>query len=372
MISDLQLENYESHQKTKLKFSPGITVITGVTDAGKSAIRRSIEWICINRPMGGEFISWGKNKATVTLDGVIKYRYKTNVYELKDYKYKAFGTEVPAPVYNHLKMTEYNFQRQHNPYFLLNDSPGQVARTLNKVAELTLIDKALKEGKRRLSKTKGRVELVEEQRQEKLDEAKKLTWSVQAYIEVEKVKELQFAITVIESAEKTLSEGLSVALTLQEKLNRYPDIDFDISLLIQTERGLNTMKKDLLEHTINSVHQAKRNELKDVPMDLEAVIDLISRLSEGIMPELAKGVTLGRICIEELKGLKNVPEDLNQLTSFETQIDASNNVVSNIEDILRLNKECTEINNKFQESKKKFETELKRLGICPLCSQETK
>jgi len=372
MINKLQIENYESHQKTTLNFGPGITVITGATDQGKSAIRRSMEWVCLNRPLGMDFISWGQNKTVVTLDGVAKSRSpKSHVYEVGGHKYKAFRAEVPAPVYDELKISEYNFQRQHNAYFLINDSPGQVARTLNKVADLTLIDKTLAEGKSRLRDAKGRATLIEEQRQKKLGEVEELEWSVQAYVDIKKAKKAELAVAELIIIKETLSAAISAARATQEDLNRYPDIDFDLSLLIQTEHRLDPTEKDLLQRAVDSVLQTENLGLEDVPVDLKSLTDLLPRLDKGNMVRLSESIQLTQACAKDREELKDVDIDLNQITALETQIDMSKQVVITIEDIMRDKATCDTMNIKYEASKKHFEAELKKLGICPLCGGNT-
>lgn len=371
MIHKLQIENYESHHKTTLNFYPGITVITGATDAGKSAIRRTIEWICLNRPLGMDFISWGQNKTRVLLDGVTKSRsVKAHVYEVGGHKYKAFRAEVPAPVFNTLKMSEYNFQRQHNPYFLLNDSPGQVARTLNKVADLTLIDKTRAEGKSRLATIKSKTALLASQHEEKLEEIEDLEWSIDAYADMKIHREKEFAIAIMEETEKLLSEALSTARKAESKANRYPDIDFDVTLLIQTGRRLDTTNLDLLEQAVKTVQESETLGLEDVSMDLKSIADFLPRLNENDALHLSEALHLADNCFEEVEDLKEVSIDLKQLSAIETQVNTANRIVISIEDILEINEKCNEVTARYEESKERFECEFKRLGLCPLCNKE--
>ena len=372
MIRKLQIENYESHQKTVLNFGPGITVITGASDHGKSAIRRAMEWVCLNRPLGTDFISWGQNKATVTLDGITKSRSsKTHVYEVDGHKYKAFRAEVPAPVYDKLGISEYNFQRQHNAYFLINDSPGQVARTLNKVADLTLIDKTLAEGKSRLKAAKGKAIFTEEQRQKKLGELEKLEWSVEAYADVQKAEQLETHIKILTIRIETLSAAVSTTLLTQKKVNRYPDIDFDISLLIQTERRLDTTKMDILQRAVDSTRQTENLGLEDVPVDLKKLGAVLSRLDPTKVFNLTKNMEEFEECREKAAALENIALDLLSLMEVETQIDTSKQIVVTVENILRDKAIYDEINDRYIISKKHFEDELKRLGICPFCGGDT-
>jgi exonuclease SbcC len=57
----LQIENFQSHEKTIVKFAPGgqLTVVTGCTDSGKTAIFRALRWLLYNQPQGTDFIRGG-------------------------------------------------------------------------------------------------------------------------------------------------------------------------------------------------------------------------------------------------------------------------------------------------------------------------
>lgn len=56
---------------------------------------------------------------------------------------EAVGKSVPDPVSQLVNMEDINIQNQHNRYFLLNETPGQVATILNEMVGLEIIDKSL-------------------------------------------------------------------------------------------------------------------------------------------------------------------------------------------------------------------------------------
>ena len=56
MINTIQINDYQSHRKTELNLSPGINVIVGENDKGKSAILRALNWLVNNRPLGEGYI----------------------------------------------------------------------------------------------------------------------------------------------------------------------------------------------------------------------------------------------------------------------------------------------------------------------------
>ena len=81
-----------------------------------------------------------------TNDGKLKRernRSTINRYIVNKQELKALRTNVPTEVRNLTKMNFVNLQKQHEPYFLLNEKPGQVAKKLNELANLQIMDKAL-------------------------------------------------------------------------------------------------------------------------------------------------------------------------------------------------------------------------------------
>jgi exonuclease SbcC len=148
MIHSLRLQNFQSHKDTKLEFSPGVNVIAGPSDSGKTAILRALHWLVNNRPSGDAFRSWWGGTTSVTLKTkkrkiVREKGSKSNQYQRGEEQYKAFGQDVPERISQALKFSPINTQFQMDAPFLLSLSPGEVAKQLNAVARLDVIDRAL-------------------------------------------------------------------------------------------------------------------------------------------------------------------------------------------------------------------------------------
>ncbi len=149
MIERVEIENFQSHKKSELKFVPGTNVIIGKSDAGKSAVFRAINWVTSNRPLGDSFRSeWGGDtKVTLfTTEGNTVTRIKSankNEYIINNQSLKAFGSEVPEEVLSVLQLDSFNIQAQMDSPFLLSNTPGEAARLLNKAASIDDIDKTI-------------------------------------------------------------------------------------------------------------------------------------------------------------------------------------------------------------------------------------
>ena len=197
MIKKLTLENFQIHRSLQLDFDPGVTVIVGPSNRGKSAVIRALNWIAFNKPSGTMFRTWGSKRTSAALlldDGTEIERGrsdKENSYTLNGNSLAAFGQGVPDQVYKALNLLPINFQQQMDSPFLVMDSPGEVARKLNEVANLELIDIALsraskyhREASRGLSQERGSLRILQKELKQFdwIDEAEKL---IQAGLELE-------------------------------------------------------------------------------------------------------------------------------------------------------------------------------------------
>lgn len=81
-IKCLKLENFQSYISTEIfPASKGkLTVVTGASDTGKTAIIRALKWLLYNEPQGAEFTRTGCSMVRVTLtyaDGISVVRERT-------------------------------------------------------------------------------------------------------------------------------------------------------------------------------------------------------------------------------------------------------------------------------------------------------
>lgn len=148
MLEDLQIRNFRRNKKLDISLGQ-ITTIRGATGKGKSSLVGALKWALFNRPSGDSFINWDAEYAAVRLifDGnqkLIRRKSKSaNVYKLNGERFKAFGTGVPEPVVKALNVRSINFRPQHAGHFWFSETAGEVARQLNDIVDLTIIDTTL-------------------------------------------------------------------------------------------------------------------------------------------------------------------------------------------------------------------------------------
>ena len=184
-LEQLQIRNFQCHKNRKIDFDPLVTVLTGPSDSGKSAIIRALRWACTNSPGGDAFVRDGAKRCGVRLkiDGRVIGRTKgtsENEYTLDGKKYKSFGTNVPEPIVNLLNLSPVTWQGQHDSPFWLAETAGQVGRELNTIVNLEAMDDALAAVNRLVSKDKARSEVAAERLVGAQERLQALSWVEEA------------------------------------------------------------------------------------------------------------------------------------------------------------------------------------------------
>src|SRR5687767_10377413 len=86
-LKQIRLSNFQSHADTTVDLHPGVNVIIGHSNVGKSAIFRALNWVLRNRPSGTGFIRHGQKEVEVTISSdegcVLRQRGKSkNSYQV--------------------------------------------------------------------------------------------------------------------------------------------------------------------------------------------------------------------------------------------------------------------------------------------------
>src|SRR4030042_1376232 len=130
MLNSLKIENFQSHKNTFLEFSPGINIISGSSNNGKTAILRALHWTFFNRPQGIAFKStFSDKKETCKVSLIINDTEITrernnsiNSYQVGSSLFTTIGNDVPSEVSSAINISELNIQSQFEKHFLITDS----------------------------------------------------------------------------------------------------------------------------------------------------------------------------------------------------------------------------------------------------------
>jgi len=313
MSKKLELENFQSHKESVLEFEPGVNVIIGSSDSGKTSLIRAIRWIAWNRPLGDDFVSNWSDTATARLefeDGLVERfkgptdHYYCNTYEDGDeIEFKAFGTSVPEEIQEFLNFDEINIQEQMDSPFLISDNPGQVSRHFNKVANIDQIDTSLRNVESWVRSIRQDIQAAEEEKkryEEKLQEfdyLDKMETDVEVLERLEESKNStankasrlsniiegieQLAEEIEEESELLSAEELvDQLLTLTEEKNglidRHRTIKNHCKKIIQTNKELKQTKRlTSAENKVDNVLNLynKKEELDTQHNQLDALIE---------------------------------------------------------------------------------------------------
>ncbi len=281
MLEKLRIVDFQSHEDTRIRFDPHVTVIVGASDVGKSAVLRALRWLMTNRPRGDAFVRDGTNSTSVMLwlDGqkVSRFRGKTsNGYKLgQDDLFKAVSSDVPEPISNLLNVSDVNFQGQHDAPYWLSLTPGETAKRLNEIVDLEVIDRVHERIASRLRKVKTMMEVTAE----RLDEARR---DLAALEDVPKMVEAMDALTDKRRGIESLSDSVDDLSSLLDKYGENERRMVDVPDLSRLE----SMRADILSLTD----------------DLESLTSLLKDIESA-------GIRLKK-CQRELDSLETELDDL--------------------------------------------------------------
>jgi exonuclease SbcC len=215
MLEKALLLNFQCHTRTEVIFDPRVTVFTGMTEAGKSAALRALRWAALNEPRGKSFIQWDADEAMVKLwlDGRRVVRRiggdQGNVYALDGERHAAPGAGVPEPVAAVVKMTDINFQRQLEPHFWMTAAAGQVAKDLNRIVNLEVIDSTTDAVAKRLRQAKAEADVCRGRLEKAKAKLESLQWVAGLVEAVKELDQLGAELATKRQALRRLGDGVA-------------------------------------------------------------------------------------------------------------------------------------------------------------------
>lgn len=348
MIKSAKIRYFQKHKDLDLQFTPGINVIAGESDQGKSAIIRALRWVLENKPTGNRFRTKKIADTTPTsvileIDDETITRTKSsskNEYVFKGETFKAMGSDVPEPILRFTNIKDINIQRQLDEPFLFKYPESKVSKMINEVSGMEEIAQAIDEVNRRVregnSKESVLIEMIDEKEAE-----------MQHLIKYQKIKplvdEIQDQIDEVESMQESVDElrkHLKSAKQIKDqKLHKnvadkvYAFYDDLVSFYNSYTEKQNTIQR--LNNLINRYRKAHSEPVFDfteIDKALKVVNDSISKFEN-------KSDLIWRL-----------EKALESLAGLDTEIEA--------------NKE------KIEAEEQSLVELKKKLGICPVCKKE--
>lgn len=260
MLESLTIWNFQRHQYKHIDFAEHTTTLTGPTDAGKSTIIRALKWLFFNQPQGIRFVRWDAEfvKVKAVIDGhkIIRKRGKKgNLYLLDGKRYVSFNNTVPDDIRKVLQVSAENLQRQLDYPFWFSLSPSQVAKELNKIVNLELIDQTQTNLASEQRKAKMTVDIAYERLTEAEQKKKELNWVPKLNEQLKRLEKRFVIITTAKEQMQRLELLLNAVTEQQQRLADIPVMDLsnleaqadDILILSNRSQVLGRLLEELLD-----------------------------------------------------------------------------------------------------------------------------
>ncbi|MBS4871328.1 MAG: AAA family ATPase [Peptoniphilus sp. oral taxon 375] len=360
-IKSLHLKNFQSHEDTILEFLPGLNVILGNSDSGKSAIVRGLRWLFYNEPMGADFLQRGKTQVEVTAefyDGTILKRSRqkaTNAYDLtlatgETMHFEGFGRTVPKEIVDYLNLRKFplsptddltlNIADQLEGPFLLQEKDSNKANAIGRLVGIHYIDQAQRNVNRDIKALNQDLKYEENSLEELLEKKKEY-----AFIE-DKKKLLKNLQEIIEKGKKA-EEKKEV---LESFLNNYQairgDIDYCQKRLLDF-KGIEELKARLLK-----LKEAKKrhSQLLRISTNYGLIQGKISQC-RGLLDQV-KDLNLAK---DRLKKAQLLDKDYKQTMTLTRLYQSNEKSLAGVQRQLKGTKELVKAKNYLEEGKKTYQ-----------------
>ena len=296
MIDSLQLNNFQSHENSKLEFTPGINVIIGKSDSGKSSVLKALLYAVKNKPASNNYPShWIKNsngkltedmRITISKNknDLVRVRNQfNNGYTFNDVVFNAIGRDVPEEIQNYFNLQDVNIQQQFDSHFLLSETPGAIARFLNELVKLDDIDIYLSAVDSKKRETNRELKNKESIITETEKDLKKYDWLEPAQELAEQYKNVCWELELIHDKFSSLQTLFQEIKNSKNVLKRFENLDIIIKLLatyqiIQSDYTIQSTQIENLKLLKNQI-LANKNLLTAQP-DLQKAESLFEAYSE--------------------------------------------------------------------------------------------
>lgn len=388
----ISIKDYQIIKKASLEFSPGLNVIVGPSNNGKSSILKAIKANVFTVP-GSTPIRCGQPNYAVGIvyNGhtvILQKGLKESIYLVDGEKYTKYGTTTPEVVSKALNIRELllngnkeqlNFWDQMNYPFLLDKSPVELFRFIIDSGDDDQVTKALKD--------------MVSDRQTISKSIDTLQGSISAVDDM------------IENYNKTLEKSQSIVSTCDKIIDLQPKIS-RLELLKSTSESLKSIKtqKESILNDLSKVNN-QYEQLKDSFTkinNLSSRLDILSgyfiklHITIGDLSDNAESLlkinklaSIKSIDASRLTDLKNIKSNINYILSKRKDIQEHSHKSYDInitKDVIKLDnlkqikkdlikfkdsKDAVDASNKKIEDSIKLYNSLKLLyDVCPLCGHK--
>jgi len=349
MIKQIQLKNVVCHQDSTLNLHPGVNMLIGPSENGKSAIINSILKLIYNKPLGDKWRSWwaGTSEITIELEdcsvslfqdkGPAKYRIQNQDGHVKEIM--AHGTNEIENIFKFNRRINIRKQlEKQSPIFLLSESPGEVAKHFNQIAGIydinVTLDKAKKEVRSITNEIQNTKDLIEEKEEE-----------LKSYNGVDELLTLVQNAIDFQKEKQTIEEGI-------QKIN---NLRIDLSQILSKLEGkrLELRIKAYVENALTLFKEKEK-----IQTNIDYLYNMLNDLEKIILKkEKNKRLLHLKPKVEDAAGyFKTLSNIKSEIGSIRVKKEKIQNILNSIKTIKMLS----------MKTKKRFKDNMP--DICPLCN----
>lgn len=375
-IDKVEIKNFQVHKDISVNFANGLNTIIGESNAGKTAILRSIYWALYDKPNGSDFITTGQKSCSVKVflsNGYCierkRSRTSSGSYILtkpdgKSQEYKGFGNNIPIDIINAHQMPEIKISG--NPYRLnisaQLDAPFLTCSTSNERMAMigALVDadradaakKAILSEKRSLSMSIRKTDELKDNETKKLDK----------YSNLDK---LNTKLQTLEMVDAKLDKDEMQLKELEDLNHIYGSVLSNVSFINSELSSINILDNTLIDDFKNGLSElSELKEVNDLYNNTSITINSISEsfrsLGEFIDKSTITEYNNSLNCLEKLmkydtkyrshaNALSQILESFESVPKYtvdRSDIDTFRNVLSDYEELLMLEKNFKDLERK--------------------------
>lgn len=288
MLEYLDLTNFQKHKRRRVTLDRYCTVFVGKSDAGKSALIRSLLWVCWNRPSHSGFIRHGAPFARVKLgvDGRVIVRRKGkqgNEYVVDGKVAKAVGSDVPESVARLLNIGPVCVARQHDAPWWFDKTPGQVSAELNAIVNLGVIDRTVTSLAADLRTAKSTLTVVQSRLAQAKSKAADLAWVPAAVQAAEAVTRVQTRLAEKKRSIARLDALLGDLQTAAVRRKELEGVLPDLKAAVQAGERVWALKRRLgtLDRTLTELADLRAGQRRHADRAAELKQEIKAALKSG-------------------------------------------------------------------------------------------
>jgi DNA repair exonuclease SbcCD ATPase subunit len=400
---------------------PGINLIVGTSDVGKSAFMRAMNLVMHNEIPNREFVTFGEQDATVVLefsDGTIVERVKgktKNAYyatlpdgTVIEKEKLGNNSAVPEEIYKALgsppvdkKHGPLAYADQHSPLFLVSLTPTELPRSISELTGLDdyetasmelsknarRFDRKIKEGKERIVTTEAELE-----KYQSLDSELELYEAIQSLVEsAESLRvetenaenTLREYNSVLEQGRQILSEinDVSKIIVLQQDYEKVQELEEEIENISSTMSDYNSVIQQINQLDIDIyaaseilVLQPDYERFNTLESEIESLNDMVSdyvSINEQI-ENLQSDITKTNLVLDEdfVKSIEHCNKLYEFIKSASETMDEYNQIIADGTQTKSEIDETQKLIEELEMNKEKMIEEFANAGLlCPECKQ---